>query len=205
MRQVILASTSPRRKDLLTRMGVKFTVVPSDFDEHLDHSVPAGPMAIELGLGKARAVAEKHPEALVIGGDTIVTLGDQHLGKAEHEAHARQMIRAQTGQTVAVTSSVVLVCKALGVEEAVAEATGVVMRPADAERIETYLKSGDWADKAGAWGIQSGAAGLVDHIVGNFDTVLGLPTRLLVPMLKKYGVKARSVALKPPVPQKSKG
>jgi septum formation protein len=205
MRKVILASASPRRKDLLARMGVVFEVVPSDFDEYLDHSVSAEQMTIELGLGKARAVAEKYPGALVIGGDTIVTLDDQHLGKAEHEAHARDMIHAQTGQTVVVTTSVVLVCKALGLEEAYADSTNVVMRPPNSELIEIYLKTGDWTDKAGAWGIQSGAAPLVNHIEGELDTVLGLPTKKLASILRKHGVPAKTVKLKPPVPQKPKG
>jgi septum formation protein len=82
MRQIILASTSPRRKELLEEMGLDFTVVPSDFEEYLDDSRPVEDIAMELGAGKARAVAEKYPEAIVIGSDTIVTIGEVQLGKA---------------------------------------------------------------------------------------------------------------------------
>ncbi|HSW98637.1 MAG TPA: nucleoside triphosphate pyrophosphatase [Candidatus Saccharimonadales bacterium] len=200
-RQVILASGSPRRKDLLAQMGVTFTAVTSDFDEQLDHARPATEVAKELGLGKARTVAEKYPEALVIGGDTIVTLDGKQLGKATGLADARALLKAHAGKTVVVTSSVVLVCKALGLEIAEADEATVQFKPYNEAANETYLASGDWADKAGAWGIQSGAAPLIRHMHGRYDTVLGMPTHMLAELLQAQGIAAHPLEPTPPVPQ----
>ena len=98
MRQIILASTSPRRKELLEEMGLDFTIVPSDFEEYLDASRPVEDIAMELGAGKARAVAEKYPEAIVIGSDTIVTIGEVQLGKAVDLEDARRLVKDKTNQ-----------------------------------------------------------------------------------------------------------
>ncbi|HSX34677.1 MAG TPA: Maf family protein, partial [Candidatus Saccharimonadales bacterium] len=178
-RHIILASGSPRRKELLAQMGVEFTVVPSDFDEYLDHDRPAAEVAKELGLGKARAVAEKYPDALVIGGDTIVTLGGVQLAKTEDIAQARQWLKDHADQDVLVTSSVVLMCKATGLARAEADETIVHFKPYNESVNEAYLQTNDWTDKAGAWSIQSGAAPLIAYIKGNYDTIVGLPSHLL--------------------------
>lgn len=192
-RQIILASSSPRRKDLLQQMGVEFRIVPSNFDEYLDHNRPAADVAKELGLGKARVVAEKYPDALVIGGDTIVTVGDKQLGKPKDEAEARATLRAHAGQQALVTSSVVLVCKALGLETANVDKATVRFKPYNKTAHETYLASGDWRDKAGGWGIQSGAAPMIASVHGDYDTILGMPTKLLADMLQARGVQAYRV------------
>jgi len=181
-------------------MGVSFTVVPSNFDEYLDHSLPAAELTSLLALGKARAVAALYPEALVIGSDTLVTLNNQHLGKAIDLAAARAALQAQAGQEVVVTTSVVLLCTSLGLEEVHADATQVLFLPANHRNIETYLQTGDWKDKAGSWGLQSGAASLVEHMSGAYDTVLGLPTDILAGLLQKQGVPAQTVHLTPPIP-----
>lgn len=199
-RQIILASGSPRRKELLTRMGVQFTAMPSDFDEYLDHSRPAAEVAKELGLGKARAVAQEYPDALVIGGDTIVTLNGVQLGKAESVSQARQWLKNHAGQDVLVTTSVVLVCKALGLEQAEASEAVVHFKPYDETANEAYLATDNWRDKAGAWGIQSGAAPLIEYVKGDIDTIIGLPSQLLARLLAGQGVQAKPVDVPSPVP-----
>jgi septum formation protein len=201
-RQVILASGSPRRIELLQQMGVKFTAIPSDFDEYLDHDRPATDVAVELGLGKARTVAEKYPEAIIIGGDTIVTVSGKQLGKPSGIKEARSTLREHAGKQAVVTSSVVLVCKNLGLEITRVDETMVHFKPYNKTANEKYLASGDWSDKAGGWGIQSGAAPLVEYIQGDYDTVLGMPTKLLTDMLQSQGVRAQAVSLIPPVRQK---
>jgi septum formation protein len=201
-RQVILASGSPRRIELLQQMGVKFTAIPSDFDEYLDHDRPAADVAVELGLGKARTVAEKYPEAIIIGGDTIVTVNGKQLGKPSGIKEARSTLREHAGKQAVVTSSVVLVCKNLGLEITRVDETMVHFKPYNKTANEKYLASGDWSDKAGGWGIQSGAAPLVEYIQGDYDTVLGMPTKLLTDMLQSQGVRAQAVSLIPPVRQK---
>lgn len=202
-RKIILASGSPRRKELLAKMGVTFQVVPSDFYEELDDNRSVSDVAKELGLGKAKAVAERYPEAYVIGSDTIVSIGNRQLGKPADKAEARRMLRAHDGKMAIVTTSVALVCKELGLEMVQCDQSKVYFKPFNKASVETYLKSGDWQDKAGAWGIQSGAAPLTDHIEGNYDTIIGLPTELLAQLLAVVGIKAKPVALAAPVPQKA--
>lgn len=183
-------------------MGVAFTVVPSDFDEYLDHQRPPAEVAKELGLGKARAVAARYPEALVIGGDTIVTLDGVQLGKARDMQEARQWLRDHAGKEALVTSSVVLVCKELALERAEADEVTIQFKPYNEAANEKYLATSDWQDKAGAWGIQSGAAPLVDFMQGRYDTVFGMPTHILAELLRGQGIEARALELAPPVPQR---
>jgi septum formation protein len=202
MQDIILASGSPRRRDLLSQMGLSFKTIPSDFNEYLDDNRPVDEIAKELALGKARAVAERHPDALVIGSDTIVTLNGRQLGKPADEAEARQLLREHDDQTVTVTTSVVLVCKATDLELAEADTSHVAFKPYDEAATEAYLATGDWHDKAGAWGIQSGAAPLIDHIKGEYDTIIGLPTKILARMLASQGVEANALELEPPIPSR---
>ena len=191
MRQIILASTSPRRKELLEEMGLDFTVVPSDFEEYLDDSRPVEDIAMELGAGKARAVAEKYPEAIVIGSDTIVTIGEVQLGKAVDLEDARRMWRLITTAPNKVTSSLAVICKAENYEKVTYDSAWVYLKPYDNAAVEDYLATGDYTDKAGAYAIQH-IGDLLDHIDGSENTILGLPTEKLADILHKdFGVGAR--------------
>ena len=191
MRKIILASGSPRRKELLTMMGLEFDVVPSEFDEWLDDAQSTRDVAIELGIGKVRDVAMRYPEAIVIGGDTIVTIDGRQLGKAETIDEARAMLRDLGGKAHTVTTSAVVACLAEDFEYAAADEIHVVFKPYDSAAVEAYLATGDWHDKAGAYGIQSGAGPLVDHTEGDIETIIGLPTRLLIEPLAHFGITAR--------------
>lgn len=172
-------------------MGLKFTVVPSDFDEWLDDAQSPHDVAIQLGLGKVRSVAVAHPEAVVIGGDTIVTIDGKQLGKAESIDEAREMLQSLAGKVHVVTSSVVVMCAAEKYEFATADETQVYFKPYDEKAVETYLATNDWHDKAAAYGIQSGAGSLVDHTEGDVETIIGLPTRLLIEPLAHFGITAK--------------
>lgn len=185
MRQIILASTSPRRKELLARMGLDFTVVPSDFDEYLDQSRPVEEIAMELGRGKALSVAERFPDAIVIGGDTIVTVGETQLGKPVDLEDAWRMWRLITSAPNTVTSSLAVICKAQNYETVTCDSAWVYLKPYDAAAVEAYLAAGDYADKAGAYAIQH-IGDLLDHIEGSEDTILGLPLHLLAPILAEF-------------------
>ncbi len=193
MRPVILASQSPRRRELLTAMGVSFDVMPSDYDEELDDARTPEAVAEELGLGKAMVIAREHPEAIVIGSDTIVTIDGRQLAKAESLDEARTMLHDVTLHANKVTSSLAVVCVELGLEFVSSENAWVYFKPYDAVAVEAYLKTGDYKDKAGAYGIQSGAAPLIERIVGNADTIVGLPTHVLAPQLQSLGFAARAV------------
>lgn len=200
MKRIILASQSPRRKDLLTQMGVSFEIMPSNFEEHLDDARTPSEVAQELGIGKAMAVAEKNPDAYVIGSDTIVSIEGKQLGKAEDSAEAREMLRLLAGKSNEVTTSAVLVCINEGLRLSSSDVATVFFKPYDNAAVEKYLASNDWADKAGAYGIQSGAAALIDHISGRYDTILGLPTQLIAQFLQQVGFGIDSLNLQAPVP-----
>jgi septum formation protein len=187
MRQIILASSSPRRKELLEKMGLTFTVVPSEFDEYLDDSRPVEDIAMELGQGKALSVAERFPDAIVIGSDTIVNVGEVQLGKPKDVQDARRMWRLITSAPNKVTSSLAVMCKAENYENVTFDEAWVHLKPYDETAVEAYLATGDYADKAGAYAIQH-IGDLLDHIEGSEDTILGLPTHLLRPMLKRFGI-----------------
>ncbi len=201
MRKIILASQSPRRKELLTAMGVEFTVVPSNFDEQLDDSRPPEVVAIELAVGKATDVADKFPEAIVIGSDTIVTINGRQLEKPRDTAEAYDMLELLSGTHNEVTTSLAVICKADGTLHTGADTTRVYFKPYDQQAVKAYVETGDTLDKAAAYGIQSGAAPLIDHIQGRYDTVIGLPTHLLSDFLSQVGIMAKPVELDCPVRQ----
>jgi len=204
MRRIILASQSPHRRELLTSMGLTFEVIPSDFDEYLDDARSPEAVAEELGHGKAKLIAQQHPEALVIGSDTIVTINGRQLAKATDIEHARAMLRDETIYPNQVTSSLAVMCIEEDIDVVVSENTWVYFKPYNEQRVEAYLATGDYKDKAGAYGVQSGAAPLIDHIVGNTDTLIGLPTHLLAPILQDLGYKANAVVCQLPGVRTSK-
>lgn len=193
MRRIILASQSPRRKELLAAMGVAFECMPSDFDEQLDDARSPEDVAKELGLGKALTIAQKYPEAIVIGSDTIVTIDGRQLGKAESLADARQMLHDETLHPNKITSSLVVVCLAENFQYVEAETAWVQFKPYNETLVEAYLATGDYKDKAGAYGVQSGAAPLIESVQGNVDVVVGFPTHLLAPVLQKFGYDAQPI------------
>lgn len=174
--------------------------MPSNFDEQLDDARTPSEVAQELGLGKAMAVAEKYPDAYVIGSDTIVSIEGKQLGKAEDMSEAREMLQLLAGKSNEVTTSAVLICMNEGLHLTASDTATVYFKPYNNDAVETYLASKDWTDKAGAYGIQSGAATLIDHIVGRYDTILGLPTQLIAQFLQQVGVSVDSLNLQAPVP-----
>ncbi len=198
-RKIILASQSPRRKELLRNMGLEFDVVPSNFEESLDDSRSPQDVAIELAVGKASAVAEQYPDCIVIGSDTIVTIDGKQLEKPRDKTDAFQMLERLSGTHNEVTSSLAVLCKADDVLLTAAPTTTVYFKPYDKQLVNAYVETGDPLDKAGGYGLQSGAAPLIDHIEGEYDTVIGLPTHTLAALLAQLGIQAKPVELPCPV------
>jgi septum formation protein len=193
MRQIILASASPRRKELLELMGLTFTIVMSDFDEWLDDTLDTSNVAMALGLGKARTVAAQYPDAIVIGSDTIVTVDGKQLGKAADDDEARAMLRLLSEHPSTVTTSVAVICVAEGYENVATDTAEVIFRPYNETEVEKYIATQDYRDKAGAYGIQSGAAPLIDHIAGEPTVIIGLPIPLVAAELNKFGIDTKPV------------
>ena len=177
---LILASGSPRRKEILSTMGLSFTVDVSDVDETFSGSPQDA--VLELSKRKAMAVAERYEDVLVLAADTLV-YADAVLGKPENREHAVCMLQALSGQWHSVFTGLTLVHPASGrVEQRVCQ-TRVHFVKMTAEEIEAYVDSKEPMDKAGAYGIQGLGGMFVDQIEGSYSNVVGLPMAVLREML----------------------
>lgn len=183
---LILASGSPRRKELLARTGRTFRVVVSNADEIAPKDMAPIDVAMHNARAKALAVASGQPAcATVIGADTIVVLDGRIFGKPVDERDARRMLRELSGKTHQVITGVALA--RAGQCETFAEITDVCFRELSDEEIAAYVASGEPLDKAGAYGIQGAAGAFVDHIEGDYDNVVGLPVARLERALNLKG------------------
>jgi len=174
MGRLILASSSPRRRELLERLGVEFTVAPADIDETPHNGETPEAYVARVAAGKAEAIAARHPDALVLGADTTVVLDETILGKAADAAEATRMIESLAGRSHRVlTGTCLLIPDGTSVRR-IAETT-VIFRPLDAAEIARYVASGEWEGKAGAYGAQGIAAAYITSIHGSYSNVIGLP------------------------------
>lgn len=186
MRKVILASASPRRRELLEQAGILFEVMTANEPEIMTRTLPEEAVT-ELALSKARAVAkEMNREAVIIGADTVVVRDGQILGKPGDEKEAAEILRSLQGRTHQVYTGVALIVKDWGKERVKTfwEKTEVTMYPATEEEIREYIATGEPMDKAGAYGIQGRAAVFVREIRGDYNNVVGLPVGRLYQELK---------------------
>jgi len=184
---LILASGSPRRRELLEKIGVPFDVIVSECDEILPPDTPANEAAEMLAVRKAAAVAKSHPEAVVIGADTTVRLLDGRiLGKPKDKADCIAMLHALSDSWHIVQTGVAIFWQ--GHSVSFAEDTWVQFAPLSDEEIEAYASSDEPYDKAGAYGIQGHAALFIPQIDGDYYNVMGLPLAKLYRYLKKFGL-----------------
>jgi septum formation protein len=179
---LVLASSSPRRRELLGILGIHFAVQHADIDESVRPAESPTAYAARLAREKAETVARAHPEAPVLGADTTVILGDQILGKPEDAADARRMLRALSGKTHQVVTAVCLVMDGHAHEHV--ETTTVFMRAIPEPEIDAYIASGEPLDKAGAYAIQGGAAKWIYRIEGDYFNVVGLPVAAVWDLLE---------------------
>src|SRR6185369_367320 len=189
-RRIVLASGSPRRRELLAAMGVAFEVVTSDVDETVDcHDGPAD-FALQLASRKARAVAYRLGEGLVIGGDTVVELDGEIFGKPVDAADATAMLGRLAGRSHRVVTGLAVLDAATGELREEAATSVVRMRAFAADEIAAYVASGEPFDKAGAYAVQGLGGRLVAAVDGELDTVIGLPVKTLSRLLADFGVDA---------------
>lgn len=170
---IILASASPRRKELLSRIVPEYECVPSGCEEFVPEGTPAEQVPRLLAEQKALAVAESHPDDLVIGSDTVVVLDGTIFGKPKDKSDAHRMLRALSGQKHFVYTGVAVVEK--GAVRSFLQKTEVEFYPLSDETIDNYIATGEPMDKAGAYGIQGKGAVLVKGIVGDYFNVMGFP------------------------------
>lgn len=193
MRNIILASASPRRKELLEKAGISFEIRPS-MDEETITSVLPEEIVKELSYNKAWSVAgEKKEGAIIIGADTIVSYEDRILGKPSDEEDAVQTLLKLQGNTHQVYTGVtVLICeKGEWNPFTFAERTDVTFYPVSEEEIRAYVKSGEPMDKAGSYGIQGTFGIYVKGICGDYSNVVGLPVARLLYEMKQQGIQLR--------------
>ena len=173
MSKIILASASPRRKELMELAGYDFEVICADIVEVVPEEAMPQEVVMSLALQKAQAVAAEHKEAVVIGSDTVVALDGKILGKPHSEQEACEMLRSLSGRTHKVFTGVAIVCG--GKVKNFFDETDVEFYSLGDDEIKKYVATGEPTDKAGAYGIQGKGSVLVKRIKGDFFSVMGLP------------------------------
>lgn len=173
MTDIILASASPRRSELMTLAGFRFDVICADIDEIVPEKALPQEVVMSLALQKAQAVAKDHRKSAVVGSDTVVALDGKILGKPRSEKEAVEMLRSLSGRIHKVFTGVAIVCG----EKVTSffEETEVEFYPLTDQEILDYIATGEPMDKAGAYGIQGRGAVLVKRINGDYFNVMGLP------------------------------
>lgn len=188
---LILASASPRRQELLQLIGLPFEVIPSDFDESTLELWPPDRHVLDSAAAKAENVAVRIEDGVIIGADTIVVVDQEVLGKPADEYHARRMLRMLSGRSHYVYTGVCAVRREDGeTVKAVRDFVRTEVRFCDLSDavIDAYVATGEPLDKAGAYGIQERAAVLIEGIVGDYFNVVGLPVYRLSRLLAEVGL-----------------
>ncbi len=186
-RRVILASGSPRRRQLLSSAGISFEVIESGVPEARAEAEPAPRYALRMAREKAIAVSKRFPDAVVIGADTIVVSDDRILEKPASPDDARRMLQVLSGRT-----HIVITAYAIAREGAILESepveSRVTFRALSEREIDEYIETNEPFDKAGAYGIQGLGGGFISRVEGSRDNVMGLPKERVVAALARQGV-----------------
>ncbi len=185
--RVVLASALPRRRELLSLVGITHSVEPADIDESYRDGEEAPEHAERLAREKAATIAARHPDAIVIAADTIVLVEGLVLGKPRDVADAERMLAMLGGQTHVVLTAVA-VARGGNMRSSV-ESVRVTFRPLTRELIRAYIATGEPMDKAGSYGIQGFGATLVERVDGDYFAVMGLALARMVDLLSELGVR----------------
>lgn len=188
-KKLILASASPRRKFLLSQLGIDFTVEPSIGEENIDINLPPAVVAVNLAENKARNVALRHNDSLVLGADTIVVIDGRILGKPRDSEQAVEILSLLSGRWHSVYTGVALIDAETGRQIKDYEESKVKFKYLSAREIKNYINTGEPFDKAGAYGIQGKGSLLVEKIEGCYYNIVGLPLFKLNSMLLKFGIE----------------
>ena len=184
MKKIILASSSPRRKELLETAGIEFEIHVKDVDESVPEGTPPAEAAKMTAAKKATVIAEYYSDGIVIGADTIVVVGEKILGKPKNKEDAVNMLRMLSGVEHEVITGVCIING--GEKDSFAQVSKVKFYELTDEEIETYVASGEPMDKAGSYGIQGLGCTLVERIEGDYLNIVGLPVDEVCRRIKKY-------------------
>ncbi|HEY1268625.1 MAG TPA: Maf family protein [Candidatus Binatia bacterium] len=185
--RLILASTSPRRREILALLGIPFEVIGPPFEEVVSPARPIAEEVLDFAVGKSMSVAAQHPESIVVGSDTMILLGDDKIGKPTDAAAARRMLRAFAGRTHRIYTSGAIIDPG-GPGLRCVEEVEVRMHAYSEKEIEQYLASGESLDKAGAYSIQGRGRELIESIEGDYLAAVGLPLRPIARYLATRGI-----------------
>jgi septum formation protein len=183
---LVLASASPRRSELLKQLGVAFEVIPAQAEEISPKHLSPQEVCQVNAHRKARAVARRHPDKLVMGADTVVALGSTIFGKPKDTLDAQRMLKALSGKTHQVITGIALMHLAARRERLFAVSTTVTFRKLNATRISEYVAKVHTLDKAGAYAIQEHGEMIVERIEGSYSNVVGLPLERLERELREW-------------------
>ena len=186
--RLILASTSPRRHELLTLLGLPFEVVAPPFVEQIRPHLSAEEQAVEFAAGKAKSCLSSYPDALILGSDTLIHLGAEVLGKPVDLADAEVMLRRLAGQKHRIVTAVALAGPEPDRCDVRLAEVLVTMKPLNDAALAAYLQTGDSLGKAGAYSIQGGGAAFIERIKGDYTAAVGLPLQLVAEMLRQRGL-----------------
>jgi len=185
--RLILASTSPRRREILALLGLPFEVIAPKFEEFVSMQRPIGEEVLEFAIGKARCVARENPESVVIASDTMIRLNENKFGKPDSMADAKDMLRVLAGKTHQIFTGVAIVDGLGGPGLNCVEEVSVRMRDYSDKEIENYLSCDESLDKAGAYSIQGKGRGLIESIYGDYLAAVGLPLKSIAGYLQSRG------------------
>jgi len=186
--RLILASTSPRRREILERLGLPFEVIAPGFDELASSDRPVEDEVLDFALGKAASVARDNPNSIVIGSDTMILINAKKVGKPDGIADAKQILRSLSGKTHRIFTSVAIVDGSGGPGLRMVEEVSVRMRDYSEKELEDYLSCNESLDKAGAYSIQGRGRALIESIAGDYLTAVGLPLKPIADYLKSRGI-----------------
>ena len=183
---LILASSSPRRQEFLSLLGLSYQILPADVDETPEMGEAPEHFARRMAATKAEQVARAHPESCVIGADTVVALGQTIYGKPGNRQEALTILKALRGQTHQVITGFAVISKQKKIEEIATAITLVTFDTFADEILQAYVDSGDPMDKAGAYGIQGKGTFLIRSIIGSYSNVVGLPVNAVMQVLLRH-------------------
>lgn len=189
MKTIILASGSSRRKELLEIIGLKFKVEPSNYNEDIRSGVEPHEIARRISLEKARVIASKHKNSIIIAADTFIVFGGQILGKPNTEDAARKMLEIMNGKSHSVITGFSIIDSGNNKILSRSVETKVYIRKLTTEEIKAYVSSNEPLDKAGAYAIQGLGSVIVEKIDGDYFNVVGLPLFALAESLRVFGIR----------------
>jgi septum formation protein len=188
MKTIILASASPRRKELLEKINLKFEVDASDCEENIDPGLEPREIVRQLSIHKAKTVEARHKNSIIIAADTVGVMGDRILGKPHTKDEARKMLHEISGKSHLVITGFSIIDTTTDKIVTRTVDTRVYIKNLTREEIDAYVKTGEPLDKAGAYAIQGMGAVMVEKIEGDYYNVMGLPLNALTETLNKFGI-----------------